>query len=372
MARYAVAAVILLAYIGGSTLIVKSAGRSYRENLEASRQAALTRKPEAVAKEAEATRAQATEPADPPAKAVAVATPTPAPDAATRPEPTPSPTPKPAPVVAAKGAEPEKPGAKPEPPDPALAWADGLDLAKISESDETRLGRELHRMILSYNKRDDSGHWDQRIDRVARPILETRTRKGIEYTFTILDSEAVNAFSTPGGFVYLSRGLFNLIGEDEDYALEFVIGHEVAHVDLKHAIACVAAANAEEKKHGMGTLPQFYLLIAFGYPDKQVYEADAWAFRRMTRELDRSRHDTLAFLRKFENYAALNKFKSGRQLPPQPSTPEPGAVEAPPSFLENHYRAETAAWKRLNELKSQGTNAGSGLLQETPKSPAAR
>ena len=42
----------------------------------------------------------------------------------------------------------------------------------------------------------------------------------------------VNAFSTPGGYIYVSRGLFDLIGEDEDYALRFAVGHEIAHVDL--------------------------------------------------------------------------------------------------------------------------------------------
>ncbi|MHC5544335.1 M48 family metalloprotease, partial [Singulisphaera rosea] len=236
----------------------------------------------------------------------------------------------------------------PKGPDPAFVWADTLDLAKLSVEQERRLGQELHRMVLTYNRKWENGAMEQRVEDVARPLLKKRSRNEIDYSFTLLDSEAVNAFSFPGGYVYLCRGLFNLLGEDEDYALEFVLGHEIAHVDLRHAIQRVATSNAEEKKRGLGTLPQFYLLVSFGYPDKLEYGADAWVFRHMMRDLDRSRHDSLAFLRKFERYAQDNGFASGRQLSP-PKADIPG--EPTPSLVDNHFRAHTAARKRLAELK---------------------
>jgi predicted Zn-dependent protease len=227
----------------------------------------------------------------------------------------------------------------------------------LKPEDERRLGRELHKLIMKYNRPVETGAYDQRIEDAARPLLAKRTRKDIDYTFTVLDSPVVNAFSHPGGYIYVNEGLFNLIGEDEDYALEFVLGHEIAHVDLKHAIQCIEGGNAEEKKRGLGTLPQFYLLIAFGYPDKMVAEADAWAFRRMVLDLDRSRHDALAFLRKFEGYARQNGFAAGRKLPAEKGA-NPG--ETPPSMVDNHFRALTAARRRLGDLKA---------LSDTIKTP---
>ena len=179
--------------------------------------------------------------------------------------------------------------------------------------------------------------------KAARPLLDTVTRKDIHYTFTVLDSDRVNAFSLPGGFVYVCRGLFDLIGSDEDYALQFVLGHEIAHVDLKHALKCVAPGNAEAKKRGIDTLRQFMVPIGLGYPDEQEFEADAWAYQRMTTRLDRTRRETLAFLRKFQGYSRRNGFVNGRK-PPDPKSKF--------TLVENHFRAHPAAWDRLDRLKA--------------------
>ena len=97
------------------------------------------------------------------------------------------------------------------------------DLSNLSPPDEMRLGGELNGLILRFNQRVPSGPWLERVETLARPILANRARKEIQYTFTILDSEAVNAFSHLGGYVYLSRGLFSFLGEDEDAALQFVL-----------------------------------------------------------------------------------------------------------------------------------------------------
>ncbi len=367
MGRYLVAAMIALIYVAGTSWIVQSAGEAYRNKLRASRRLAI--------------RPETAPPARPPTSrvtntvtAASSVTSVPASNAAQSGSTSPAgaevlPKASDAGAVLSRDAAGTKARSANEPsatkspkPDsentfaplnPDFAWADSLDLSKLNSQDEQRLGRAIHQLILTYNRPVQNGAWDQRVDLVARPLLKLRSRKDIDYTFTILDSDAVNAFSTVGGRVYLSGGLFNLIGEDEDYALQFVLGHEIAHVDLKHALKCVAGSNTEEKKHGLGTLSQFYLLIAFGYPDKQVFEADAWAFKRMMVDLDRGRHDSLAFLRKFEDFAAKNKFQAGRQLPPQQTASSPR--DAPASFLENHFRAETAAWKRLNELKTIST-----------------
>ena len=75
--------------------------------------------------------------------------------------------------------------------------------------------------------------------------------------------------------------------------LQFV-GHEIAHVELKHAIKCLQ--DPDLKNSELGTLPEFLLFILpLGYPDAQDFEADRWAFDRMTSpRLDRSRHEALS------------------------------------------------------------------------------
>src|SRR5207244_4120460 len=114
-----------------------------------------------------------------------------------------------------------------QPPAPVLAWADSLDLSNLKSDDELRLGSELHRLVLTHVPPLETGSLKKRAVETARHITNT------PYQITVLDSDAVNAFSHPGGYLYVCRGLFDMIGSDEDYALEFVLGHEIAHLELQ-------------------------------------------------------------------------------------------------------------------------------------------
>jgi hypothetical protein len=217
------------------------------------------------------------------------------------------------------------------------------DLDRVTSADETRLGGELNALVLHFNPPEQGGGYLRRVYEAAAPILATRDRKEIEYKFTMLDSDAVCAFSHPGGYIYVCRGLFQLIGEDDLSALEFALGHEIAHVELKHALSCLNDPGV--KKLPMGTLARYYLLIApLAYKDDQEFEADRWVYWRMKR-LHRSRYEILSFLRKMEGYAKKNDFEDGRK-------PVRGI-----SPVENHYRAHTATWMRLQKLQELMTPA---------------
>ena len=111
-----------------------------------------------------------------------------------------------------------------------------------------------------------------RLAAAAEPFLKARSRPGVRYTFTVLDCPEVNAFSHPGGYIYACRGLFDLIAQDEDQALEFLIGHEIAHVDQAHAIICLQAPELLDK--GPGTSPLFCsTILPLAYTEAQELEA---------------------------------------------------------------------------------------------------
>jgi hypothetical protein len=222
------------------------------------------------------------------------------------------------------------------------------DLEHLTTADELRLGGELQALILHFNPPEKGGGYLKRVYETAAPLLATLDRKDIEYKFTMLDSDAICAFSHPGGYIYVCRGMFQLIGEDDETALEFALGHEIAHVELKHALTCLNDPGVKKLEMGgspTGTLTRYYLLIApLAYPDKQEFEADRWVYWRLKR-LNRSRYEILSFLRKMEGYAKRNDFEDGRK-------PIPGV-----SPVENHYRAHTATWMRLQKLQELMTPA---------------
>jgi len=215
------------------------------------------------------------------------------------------------------------------------------DVAHLTADKESRLGAELHKLIVHLNPILEQGPELQRVEDAAKPFRSTLNHKELEYRFFILDSDAVNAFSTPGGYVYVSRGLLDFIAEDEDYALEFAIGHEIAHVDLRHTITCLMDRGVMSMP--LGTIQKIYMIIIPGaYLETgkihQEFEADDWVAKRM-QGLRRTRREILMFLAKLEGYAEKHGFRNGRITP------------APARGVENHYRAKTAARKRSEHLK---------------------
>src|SRR6185295_3741591 len=53
-----------------------------------------------------------------------------------------------------------------------------------------------------------------------------------KFTFTVLDDESVNAFTTGGGYVYVHRGLLTYLNSEAQLAS--VLGHEIGHVTARH------------------------------------------------------------------------------------------------------------------------------------------
>ena len=73
------------------------------------------------------------------------------------------------------------------------------------------------------------------VDTIGQRVARDAPRHGFTYEFRVLDQDAPNAFALPGGYVYVSRGLMLLANSEDEVAN--VLGHEVIHVDSRHAAA---------------------------------------------------------------------------------------------------------------------------------------
>jgi hypothetical protein len=159
----------------------------------------------------------------------------------------------------------------------------GQEIFALTLSEENKIGNEVHQAIRKEDKIIESTETRARLEKLAKPLIAKIKRKGIRYTFTILEDEEINAFSHLGGYIYVNKGLLDDVNTDSE--LQFVLGHEIAHVDLKHCVESVTyAARASEltNDENAGQLIQIaYKLISLGYSEEQEYEADAWAFRKM-------------------------------------------------------------------------------------------
>jgi len=57
------------------------------------------------------------------------------------------------------------------------------------------------------------------------------------YHFAVLDSDEVNAFATPGGIIFVTRGMLRICNNEDELAA--VLAHEIAHIQLKHGISSI-------------------------------------------------------------------------------------------------------------------------------------
>ena len=78
---------------------------------------------------------------------------------------------------------------------------------------------------------------------VGTVLTEQTTRPKLPWTFIVLDTDGVNAFAAPGGFVHITRGALGLIKTEAELA--GVLAHEIAHVAQKHTV------NAIQKSKGV-------------------------------------------------------------------------------------------------------------------------
>lgn len=69
---------------------------------------------------------------------------------------------------------------------------------------------------------------------VGRAVAEKSTKPGLPWTFIVLDTDAVNAFAAPHGYVHITRGALALMKDESELA--GVLAHEIVHVSEEHTI----------------------------------------------------------------------------------------------------------------------------------------
>ena len=79
---------------------------------------------------------------------------------------------------------------------------------------------------------------DSFLNLVLAPVMENHEPSDFDFRFYILDDPLVNAFTIPGGRIFIGRGLIELVKSQEEFLS--VVGHEMGHVHHRHVIEKLA------------------------------------------------------------------------------------------------------------------------------------
>jgi predicted Zn-dependent protease len=108
----------------------------------------------------------------------------------------------------------------------------GSARASLSLTDEIKLGKEFYDKLDKLNALSKNERANIFLTLLGERILSHSDKAPFEFKFSIIRSSAINAFATPGGYVYVNQGLINLV--ENEAQLAGVLAHEIAHVNGRH------------------------------------------------------------------------------------------------------------------------------------------
>jgi len=101
-----------------------------------------------------------------------------------------------------------------------------------SREDEIAVGRNVTGTILGAAPLVNDAQLQQYVNKVGRWVASQSERADLPWHFGVIESTDVNAFAAPGGYVLITKGLYQRLSSEAQLAS--VLGHEIAHVVQKH------------------------------------------------------------------------------------------------------------------------------------------
>jgi beta-barrel assembly-enhancing protease len=124
----------------------------------------------------------------------------------------------------------------------------GLANASFTLEDEKKLGKEFYEKLEKSDVLIHDQKINMYINELGNKVLSHSQKAPFDYRFSVIKSSAINAFATPGGYVYVNRGLITMVETESE--LSAVLAHEIAHVNARH----IASSIEKSQKVGIATL----------------------------------------------------------------------------------------------------------------------
>ncbi len=105
----------------------------------------------------------------------------------------------------------------------------------MSEAQEIAMGKEADPQIVAQYGLYDDKALQAFITEKGKKMAAISHRPNISYEFKIVDSDVLNAFAVPGGYVYFTRGIMAHFNNEAQFA--GVLGHETGHITARHTVA---------------------------------------------------------------------------------------------------------------------------------------
>jgi Zn-dependent protease with chaperone function len=241
----------------------------------------------------------------------------------------------------------------------------GQRIFGLSPSEERDWGEKLHNQLLDEVKVVRDRALAKRIEKITKPLLSARKRRDLDFTFTVIKSEDddINAFSIVGGYIYIHSALVKFVESDSE--LQFVLGHEIGHVDLGHCtqqLTYVARATELASPIAGNVVGVLQSLVTRPYTKNQEFDADAYAYKAVV-SAGQSRQQPVKFLRHFAQYLKDKGHDDASE-----EIKDDSVVGAVASRIKDHFHTHPPIEQRISRLEAM--SGGSDTKSDTKSGDA--
>jgi predicted Zn-dependent protease len=111
----------------------------------------------------------------------------------------------------------------------------------VSDSQEIEMGRQFSQELERELKFYEDPEVVEYIQDLGQNLAKVSKRTNITYHIKVVDTDVVNAFALPGGYLYVNRGLISTAESESELA--GVMGHEIGHVVGRHGAKALSRQN---------------------------------------------------------------------------------------------------------------------------------
>jgi predicted Zn-dependent protease len=134
----------------------------------------------------------------------------------------------------------------------AVQSAQGSPMSQeFSQEDEVALGNALTASFLGASPLHHDAGLQRYVNRVGKWVALHSERADLPWTFSVIDTETINAFAMPGGSIIVSSGLLKRLNNEAELA--GVLAHEIAHVVKKHQLTAIQSGMKADFWKSVGT-----------------------------------------------------------------------------------------------------------------------
>jgi predicted Zn-dependent protease len=122
---------------------------------------------------------------------------------------------------------------------------------EFSQEDEIALGEAATASFLGASPLHADAGLQRYVNRVGKWVALHSDRADLPWTFSVIDTETINAFALPGGSIIVSSGLLKRLGSESELA--GVLAHEIAHVVKRHQLKAIQSGMQADFWKNVGT-----------------------------------------------------------------------------------------------------------------------